>query len=176
MSQDLPLHAAVQSRDVTTIRLLLEDSKVNKNSEDAIGVTALIEACILGYEDIVQLLLSNEHISAQPMPPYKHTPLRGACVAGKYHIIPILLEHGADPNALSDGNRSPLMGACFLRKDVPGDHSHISELCVKALLKDSRTDPTLRNSFGESAVDLAKMRGYNNSIQLVQHALDRWRS
>ena len=68
------------------------------------------------------------------------------------------------------------MGACFLRKEVPGDHAEISEKCVKALLEDPRTDPTLRNSFNESALDLAKIRGYEKSIELVQQALDRWQS
>ena len=171
---DLPLHAAVRSKDLTTLKHLLDDPKVDKNAEDSLGVTALIEACILGIEEAVKILLSKEEIKAQPDSPFRHTPLRGATVTGQYHIIPILLEHGADPNALSEGNRTPLMGACFLRKEVIGDHAEISEKCVMALLQDIRTDPTLRNSFNESALDLAKMRGYDQSILLVQQALDRW--
>ena len=93
------------------------------------------------------------------------------CSSGHAHLIPLLLEAGADPNALSDGNRTPLMGACFLRSGVDVSNSvH----CVRALLDDDRTDPTLRNSFNESALDLAKMRGYTESVELVEKALLEW--
>ena len=102
---------------------------------------------------------------------WRHSPLRGATVCGQSHLIPILLKAGADPNAVSDGNRTPLMGACFLRKGVEVEKS---ALCVRALLEDTRTDPTIRNSFGESALDLAKVRGYTDSIGLVEKALSDW--
>ena len=32
----------------------------------------------------------------------------------------------------------------------------------------------IRNSFGESALDLAKVRGYNESIPLVEEAVRNW--
>merc|ERR1719232_1662102 len=171
--KDLHLHSAVKSRDMTLIKSLLSDPNINRYEEDCNGVNAFVEACILGYGEVVLFFLS-QGFAAQPSPPFRHTPLRGACVAGKYHIIPLLLEHGADPNALSDGKRSPLMGACFLRKEVQGDHAVISELCVRALLNDSRTDPTLINSFGESALDLAKIRGYKKSAELISEAVAKW--
>jgi len=64
-----------------------------------------------------------------------------------------------------------LMGACFLRSGVDASQSiH----CVRALLDDDRTDPTLRNSFNESALDLAKIRGYTESAELVEKALLEW--
>lgn len=86
-------------------------------------------------------------------------------------MIPLLLKAGADPNAKSEGNRTPLMGACFLRKGVEDAKS---VLCVKALLVDERVDPTVRNSFGESALDLAVGRGYCESAALVEQAVKDW--
>jgi len=86
----------------------------------------------------------------------------------------LLLELGADPNALSDGNRTALMGACFLRKTVDGDHPTISAECVRVLLDDDRTDPTTANTFGETALDLAKTRGYAESVELVEAAHKKW--
>lgn len=142
------------------------------DQEDEHGITGLIEACISGNTEIVQLLL-DAGCPAQPTGDFRHTPLRGATVSGNAHLIPILLKAGADPNALSDGNRTPLMGACFLRSGVDGE-ANASAACVKALLEDSRTDPTIRNNFGESALDLAKMRGYTGSIALVEKALVEW--
>lgn len=63
------------------------------------------------------------------------------------------------------------MGACFLRAVVEESRS---AMCVKALLEDEKTDPTIRNSFGESALDLARNRGYSECIALVEKALVDW--
>lgn len=176
---ELPLHEAVKQNDAVKVKEILEGNGSNTtisgsssgtidiNAEDDNGVTALIEACISGNEEIVKMLLE-AGCPAQPAAGFKHSPLRGATVCGQSHLIPILLEKGADPNALSDGKRSALMGACFLRKGVdPGQ----SVLCVKELLIDARTDLTLVNSYGESALDLAKNRNYQASIKLIEDTL-----
>ena len=164
---DLPLHGAVKRNDITLIKSLLSTS-IDANEEDENGITALIEACMSGHQTIVEILLQHE-CPAQPPAGFRHAPLRGATVCGQAHLIPILLKYGADPNALSDGNRTPLMGACFLRAGVSEEKS---AECVRALLADERTDPTIANSFGETALDLAKIRGYEESIALVQKALE----
>lgn len=174
--KNLPLHEAVKQNDIDKISSILSSSIVDINAEDENGVTALIEACISGNEKIVQMLL-DAGCPAQPSSSgkgFRHTPLRGATVCGNAHLIPILLENGADPNALSDGNRTPLMGACFLRKEVEGNVELKSLECVTALLKDERTDQTIANSFGETALDLAKVRGYKQSIELLEKALLDW--
>ena len=87
------------------------------------------------------------------------------------HIIPILLKAGANPNVASEGNRTPLMGACFLRENVPTEKR---ALCVKALFQSDLlyVDPRQRNSFGESALDLARIRGYEESIQIIEKAMN----
>jgi hypothetical protein len=171
------LHKAVKEQDIEKVKDLLSKAKADAisldiNAEDANGITALIEACVVGNETLVHLLLQ-AGCPAQPKPPYRHAPLRGACVAGQAHLIPILLQAGADPNAPSDGHRTPLMGACFLRRTAPNEKS---ALCTKALLKDPRTDPTIRNSFGETALDLAAVRNYEETIAMVEEALQdaRW--
>ena len=172
--QLLLLREAVKQNDIEIIKAILqkEESKTDINQEDDNGITPLIEACIEGNAAIVELFL-HAGCPAQPNDGFRHTPLRGAVVCGHYHLIPMLLQHGADPNALSEGNRTPLMGACYLRKGVPVEHS---VQCVEELLKDERTDPTLVNNFGESALDLAKIRGYNESSALVEKALGAWDS
>ena len=138
----LILHEAVKRNDIDEVKRLLAstpESNLDINEEDSNGVTALIEACIAGNENIVKFLLDSG-CPAQPAHGFRHSPLRGATVCGQAHLIPILLEAGADPNALSEGNRTALMGACFLRKGVPTENSI---LCVKHLLRDTRTDPCL---------------------------------
>ena len=59
------LHQAVKDNDVDEVKRLLSTvhtSKLDINEEDEQGVTALIEACILGSEELVSLLLdAGEH-------------------------------------------------------------------------------------------------------------------
>ena len=117
--------------------------------------------------------MDKAHCPAQPDSPFQHTPLRGATVCGHYQLIPLLLDAGAEPNALSDGNRTPLMGCCFLRDTVEGNKSDISAKCVKAMLKDKRTNPLLKNTFGETALDLARTRGYMESVILLEEAIKK---
>uniref|UniRef100_A0A6U3QWY1 Uncharacterized protein n=1 Tax=Ditylum brightwellii TaxID=49249 RepID=A0A6U3QWY1_9STRA len=172
---ELPLHAAVLANDEAVVRSILSAKSVDSNLEDANGVTALIEACIAGYDNLVEILISEGNCPAHPPGEFRHSPIRGAAVAGRASTMKLLLGHGADPNALSDGNRTALMGACFLRQTVEGDHAAISVECVKVLLEDKRTDPTVANSFGETALDLAKIRGYDESAKLVEEAVKKWK-
>lgn len=168
------VQTAVKSKDIKALKACIFMAKqvghFHLNGEDEDGITGLTQACIEGNTEMVQLLL-DAGCPAQPPPGFHHTPLRGATVCGHAHLIPLLLEAGADPNALSDGNRTPLMGACFLRSSVDVSKS---VQCVRALLDDERTDPTIRNSFNESALDLAKIRGYTESVELVEKALLEW--
>mmetsp|Transcript_2122 Transcript_2122/g.4482 ORF Transcript_2122/g.4482 Transcript_2122/m.4482 type:complete len:183 (-) Transcript_2122:744-1292(-) len=170
----LPLHAAVLSNDVEAVRRILSPGRVDPNLEDNNGVTALIEACIAGHNEVVEVLIKEGKCPAHPPGEFRHSPIRGAAVAGQSSTMKLLLEYGADPNALSEGNRTALMGACFLRKTVEGDHNKISADCVRVLLDDPRTDPTITNSFGETALDLAKIRGYEESARLVEEAVEKW--
>ena len=170
-----PLHSAIKKGEYDSAKELILNAKetnLDLNRETDQHITPLIEACICGSTEIVEMLLDSG-CPAQPPAGFHHSPLRGATVCGHSHLIPLLLKHGADPNALSDGNRTPLMGGCFLRKDV-SDAPTKSALCVKELLLDSRTDPTLVNTFGESALDLANIRGYDKSVQLVKNAVEQW--
>lgn len=121
------------------------------------------------------ILIKEGKCPAHPPGEFRHSPIRGAAVAGQASTMKLLLEQGADPNALSEGNRTALMGACFLRKSVEGDQGEISADCVKVLLDDPRTDPTVANSFGETAHDLAKIRGYDESARLVEEAVKNWK-
>lgn len=171
--EDLPLHAAVLSNDKEKVQRLLFEGTIDPNLEDDNGVTALIEACIAGNNELVELLRSKCPVNPTGNN-YRHTPIRGAAVAGQASTIQLLLKQGADPNVLSEGNRTALMGACFLRKTVPGNHAAVSLDCVKILLSDPRTDPTIANSFGETALDLAKIRGYDESVKLVEEAVQKW--
>ena len=42
---------------------------------------------------------------------YERTPLHVAIALGHAHLVPLLLDHGADPNAVDDEGRTPLQVA-----------------------------------------------------------------
>ena len=186
--QNAPLFEAVKSNDVELVRALLRDginnyigggsgnnrgqekmTFYNVNAEDDRGISPLIEATLLGNIHLVNLLLS-AGARAQPLPGFRHTPLRAACLTGNSQLIKLLLENGADPNAKSEGGRTPLMGACYLRPqyDEGPDRSELSYRAVNLMLADPRTDPSLENDFGESALDLCRERMYNKSMALIR--------
>ena len=180
-----PLFEAVKSDDIELVRKLLNDGEntdnnnnnnggkvvyYNVNAEDPKGLTPLIEATLIGNVDLVKLLLLHG-AKAQPLPGFRHTPLRAACLTGNTELITLLIEQGADPNAKSEGGRTPLMGACYLRPqyDESPDRIEISYEAVRVMLEaDSRVDPTIRNDFNESAMDLCKQRGYTKSMGILR--------
>ena len=181
----LPLFEAVKSNDLQKVRSLLDGNgiktsnnhsttKIDVNAEDPKGLTPIIEATLLGATPIINLLLSHG-AHAQPLPGFRHTPLRAACLTANIHLITLLLDNGADPNAMSEGGRTPLMGACYLRPefDKP-DGSKLSLSAVKTMMEDERTDPTIKNSFGESALDLCRERGYAESVEFLGKVVEEW--
>ena len=96
-----------------------------------------------GHLDVVDALLV-AGATVNP-PPGTHTPLRGAVNRGHAAIVARLLRAGADVNIPSAGNRTPLMGAAMF------GHDDLLQTLLAA-----GADPAVRNTFGESAGDLAK--------------------
>jgi hypothetical protein len=176
-----PLFEAVKSNNIDLTRMLLDgvsrtaqetNNNYDINCEDPQGMTPLIEATLIGNIDLVKLLL-NHGARAQPIPGFLHTPLRAACLTSNLDLIRLLLDEGADPNAQSDGGRTPLMGACYLRPqfdDLP-NREEVSFSAVQLMLSDPRTRPEIRNSFGESALDLCQGRKYDKSTKLLRRAI-----
>lgn len=72
---------------------------------------AIHYACIAGQEDMVRLLLSSGALTDRP-PDYPYTPLYYAIVHDHQKVCQLLLEHGTDPNELTEDDCSPLQIAC----------------------------------------------------------------
>lgn len=161
-----PLVDAIRAQNVDKVKELIKNEGKDVNEEDEKGITPLIEATLTGNESLVKLIME-AGAPAQPPAGFRHTPLRAACLTGNVNLIELLLREGADPNAKSEGDRTPLMGACFLR---PGYSEERSLPAVQAMLKDGRTDVTIANAFGETAISLCKERGYNDSVKVLEDA------
>ena len=160
----LPLFDAIRAQNMDKVKYLIQEEGKDVNEEDEKGITPLIEATLTRNEPMVQFILE-AGAPAQPPPGFRHTPLRAAALTGNANLIKKFLKLGADPNAKSEGDRTPLMGACFLR---PGYGDELSLPTVQALLKDERTDVTITNSFGETAISLCKERGYKDSVKVLE--------
>eukprot|EP00591_Stephanopyxis_turris_P002665 CAMPEP_0195520510 /NCGR_PEP_ID=MMETSP0794_2-20130614/17075_1 /TAXON_ID=515487 /ORGANISM="Stephanopyxis turris, Strain CCMP 815" /LENGTH=209 /DNA_ID=CAMNT_0040649887 /DNA_START=49 /DNA_END=678 /DNA_ORIENTATION=+ len=165
-TKSVDLLEALEANDTKKVKSLIKGG-VDVNEEDDVGITPLIRATLGGNVDILRLLME-AGAPAQPNPGFRHTPLRAACLTGNVELIRLLLEKGADPNAKSAGDRTPLMGACFLRPGIDPDKSAPA---LKAMLADPRTDPTIANKNGETALTLCQQKGYTESIGLLENAL-----
>lgn len=173
---------AIRDQDIDRVKAILRNEEeaegkknLNKSYEDDRGYTPLIEAVLTGNIAMVRLLIAwgKEHdvgafSSQPPNNNYRHTPLRAACLTGNVALVRLLLENGADPNAKSEGDRTPLMGACYLRPGVPKQRSFP---IVKLLLTDQSTDPMILNSFRETALDLCITNNYSESIDYLKKHL-----
>ena len=176
---NLPLFEAVKSDDIQLVKTLLQGStqdgqkNYNVNAEDAQGITPIIEATLLGNQEMVELLM--EHgATAQPAPGFRHTPLRAACLTANLPLIQLLVDRGADVNAQSEGGRTPLMGACYLRPqfDELSDRGERSYQACQLMLQ-LGANPHMKNSFGESALDLCVGRGYEKSVDLLKKSNEK---
>ena len=90
-------------------------------------------------------------------PTYGKTPLAEACAKGSYEAAEALCAHGAELNTRDDVQNTPLMHAtCF-------EHPKIC-----AMLLALGADPSLKNEYGETALDCARRNNKPECAALLQ--------
>lgn len=158
------LTEAAARGNASKVAALLADG-ADPSESDAEAWTPLIKATVGGHADVVALLLA-AGAAVDPPAPGLHTAVRAASLFGRAAILRTLLAAGADPTVPSASARTPLMGACFPRDAVPDAGLE----CARALLADPRVRATVgaRNSDGESALDLAAVRGSEKLAGLLR--------
>ncbi|KAJ9470419.1 hypothetical protein DIPPA_01578 [Diplonema papillatum] len=96
-----PLQYAVYSKDLSVVKLVLENDPRLLNEGNASGRTALHMACIIGNEGIVAFLLSQPLIACHARDNDGCTPMCCTVIAGHLHIMRLLHKHcGSDYNWL----------------------------------------------------------------------------
>jgi ankyrin repeat protein len=156
-----PLGVALRRGDLAMTKLLM--SRGAKLSEIGDGLDT---AASDGNDELIKFMLAKganvdfrTHFS-------ESTPLMAACAAGKLSTVRLLIEKGANVNAVNDLRQTALMAA-VVKSDY--DKKADTAAIVKLLLaKDAKVDAT--SSEGETALKLAETAGRAEVIKLLKAA------
>jgi ankyrin repeat protein len=122
------------------------------------GLTPLFLAIVFQHEEIVKILLSEETINIECRDRKGRTPLHYAASRGQLSMARILLQKGADENAVDNTEETPLDNA------IVGGH----EIMAKAMLERSNrvsSSVDSEQSQGQAkSLFLATVRGYSGIV------------
>ena len=129
--------------DVKEIVAALEKEEFKQPSRET-GNTFLIEAAMLGKDDLVDLLL---HCGAniEAINYEECSPLIISASSGQYEVFALLCQRGTNLEALDNGGRSALYRAARNGYDV---------VVIKILL-DAGANPKIQNLFGCTSLHIA---------------------
>ena len=189
-----PLYAASgrSGRGPPTMQALL-DAGANVNHRYYDGSTPLHLAADKGTEIEVSLLLAFGADADPKMKAMPRTPLRHAIVAHKEESVRLLLDNGADRNAVFDGNRTPisLAAGCgsykivhmILEKptnvNVALDDNGWTPLYIAALkgekiivrmLLEAGASVNMRDHEGVTALAIAQRSGHSDIVGILRAA------
>ncbi|GFQ64107.1 uncharacterized protein TNCT_121261 [Trichonephila clavata] len=123
------LHLAIFKKQTDFLEKLLSRFKSSKGEK--FGDSPLYIACLLGYTNIVTLLLKHK---ANPDLSKDYTPLLTACSMGRADVVEILLKYKANPNLSSGPNNFlPLLTVIFSHTNDSNKENYIkiTELLLK---------------------------------------------
>ncbi|CAL7945106.1 unnamed protein product [Xylocopa violacea] len=170
MGKDQELLEAARSGNVTVVEKILGQRAKRSgplaslrrgpgaNVQDASGYSPLHHAALNGHKEVVKLLLHYE-ASTNVVDAKGSSPLHLAAWAGDAEIVRLILTQGPSipkVNLTTKDNETPLHCAA--------QYGHTE---VVAQLLQYGCDPSIRNSRGESALDLAAQYGRLETVQLL---------
>ncbi|KAG0046366.1 hypothetical protein BGZ83_008452 [Gryganskiella cystojenkinii] len=159
-----PLHFAASRGHEDIVRILIDQAGAAVDIQDREGETALLKASYSGWFAVVCFLLkrgANVHQRDKD----GWTALHNASSRGYIDIAQVLLEKGeADINARSKMGHTPLINAAS-----KGDIS-----MSLYFLNHARANPLLKNSFSESAYDVAAANSEAYLCDILQSSERQW--
>ncbi|KAF4697369.1 hypothetical protein FOZ60_007454 [Perkinsus olseni] len=141
------IYNASKKGAVDKVRKIL-DAKADPNAQDRTGQRPLLVAAAEGHSDVCRILIERK-ADVTAVNSLGATALALATNAGHVRALQTLLRSGADVNCRDIWLDTPLIAACRRGHPLP----------FLALLVDSGADITLRNRYGETAIDVARMAG-----------------
>jgi len=130
------------------------------NAYSADGFTGLGFAAFFGHEEVARALLTmgaNARLAARNA--LGVSPLHSACASRSVGVVKLLLEHGADPNAVEGNGLTPLHTAA-------GNGNRE----IVTMLLEAGADRALRSSDGSTAADVARAHGQPEIGGELDHA------
>ncbi|TFB03799.1 Putative ankyrin repeat protein [Trichoderma ghanense] len=192
VSFSLALMDAVVEGNGDVVSVLLEDARVDPNSRNASGKTALDWAITFGREDMVQLLLDDGRADPTLGNSVNRTVLDLIIEHSRAEMARMILADGrVDPNARTLNNETALENAVrsashaivrLLLADERVDPNSTtldgmtpflfaadagSEACLRRLLADKRVDVYARNKAGANAWTVAFRRPGNRNFRVL---------
>jgi ankyrin repeat protein len=148
---------AIRDKSLRVTDLLISNPATDVNLSNKSGENSLMMASIDGELPIVEALVLKKKANVNKS---GWTPLHYACSTGKLSVAEFLIANGAQVNALSPSETTPLMMAV----------SSGNDLLIKLLL-DKGADLRIRNHEGFSAIDVAELF---NKTEIRDGLISRW--
>ncbi len=148
---------AVLSNSPKLIRKIIANN-VNINAKDKNSITPLIYACYFGKVKAARTLLKYG-AKTEIKDSYGQTALHNASFKGYYNVVKLLLDAGADVNAVAKGNanQTPLMYAVF------NGHTRVVRLLVNR-----GANVYIKNSIGRNSIDMARTKRRYRILRILQ--------
>lgn len=193
-----PMHLCVVNNNINHLNLLIQNGG-DVNLIDGKGKTLLIKAIECANEQIMQFLIKNRAEVNKPDTKYKNSPLHWACLTGYYKGISTLLncthinvnqanekeETALHLIAKSNKNLYVFINDCLDNNGVDLDKQDLKGRtplfiaclygnyhCVEILLN-SNANPMIHNLIGESPLQIAKSKNFNDIVDLFEKNLTR---
>jgi ankyrin repeat protein len=148
---------AAATGETRRLRECLEADAASAAAFSADGYTALGLASFFGHLQAVNLLLGRgAPVNVASRNDMNVMPLHSAVAGRHLAVAKVLLEHGADPNAVSHAGWTPIHGAA--------DHGDMALLRV-LLAHGAQPDP--RNDDGLTPADLAQSKAHVEAVELL---------
>ena len=191
-----PLDIAI-NKGHSKIAIEILKHSCNRNYKDCYGNSPLHNAVRKGNLNIVNFIMKHIHSKIRNSYLESHnkigyTPLHIACEKGYFEIAKLLLEMGADLNALDNYGSTPLFNACescnpdlvrlLLEKGVDLNHRnnkgntlyHLACLngnleIVQILLEYIPSDLNYMNQFGNTPLHFACFKGHLDIVKYLIH-------
>lgn len=159
------LHRAASEGNLYLVKVLIEQYRVSVDSLDEDGQTPFIMAAMSGEDDILRYLVERGANIFQVDDEQKNA-LMWASIMGRYDVVQtLLLFKSINVNERDDMKQTALMYAAQCGKIEPAEIGYVRYLFASrnpndyadiiTLLLQSKADPTLQNSNGKTAYDLA---------------------
>lgn len=189
-SGNTPLHEAVSGINITAAEELLRNG-ANINSKNAVGYTPLHYAVMNNRKKIVQLMLSkggsvdmfiaagtddvqslisilHNHRNAINMTDGQgYTPLHWAAMCGCTNTAQFLINQGANLNARTSSNMTPLHMSLYSYAYANNEHVR-NQLEVGRMLIQAGANINIRDKFGRTPLGWAEFKGYEEFADYIK--------